>query len=160
MSWKIMDDGASEYSQPWTAILETNNSLDVTPDDLEDLAEILEATASESSIEIGYQDQYGSGVTGHEVLLFWIPNAESVRDNVYAALIVATIPWLRTRFKRKHGAHRPKTFTIYDASTGKPVRTLTLRDAESEPEEGELDLLMRRPIPPRRQRGRHRRGKF
>ena len=153
-----MDDGASAYSQPWTAILETNNPLDVTPDDLEDLADLLEAAVSQSSIEISYQDQYGAGVTGHEILLIWIPHAESLRDNLYAALIVAAIAWLRSRFKRRHGESRAKVITVYDASTGQPLRKWVLRDAESEPDEQEPDS-MRRPIPVRRQRGRHRRGK-
>jgi hypothetical protein len=157
-----MDD-ASEYSQPWTAILETNNPLDVTPDDLEDLAELLEAAASQSTVEIGYQDQYGSGVTAHEVLLFWIPNAASLRDNLYAVLIATAIAWLRKRFQRKHGGHRAKFLTVYDASTGKPLQTWVLRDAESEPDEQKPDELdpasTRRPVPVRRQRGRRRRRK-
>jgi hypothetical protein len=111
-----------------------------------------------SSIEIGYEDQFGAGVTAHEVFILWVPNAESVRDNLYAALIDAAIPWLRKRFKLRHKERRPKSLTVYDASTGKPLRTWVLRDAESEPDEQEPDL-MRRPIPKHRERGRHRRSK-
>jgi hypothetical protein len=153
-----MADDASAYPQPWSAILETNNPLDVTPEDLEELADLLEEAVPQSSIEIGYEDQFGAGVTGHEVLLFWVPNAESLRDNLYAATIVAGIAWLRQRFKLRHKESRAKSLTVYDASTGMPLQTWILRDAESEPDEEEPDL-MRRPIPTHRQRGRHRRNR-
>jgi hypothetical protein len=162
--WKLGDKledytsaEASAYTQPWSAILETNNPLDVTADDLEELAGFLEAAVSQASIEIGYQDQHGAGVTGHEILLMWVPHAESLRDNLYAALIVAAIAWLRKRFKRKHGEHRAKVLTVYDASTGQPLQTWVLRDADSEPDEEEPEP-MRRPIPIRRPRGKHRKS--
>lgn len=148
----------SEDSIPWKsniARLETSNPLDVTPQDLEDLAELLEAVEPQASIEIGYEDQYGSGVTGHEVLYFWIPGADALRDGLYVAMITAAVGWLKERFKRKHSGHRVKSLTVYDASTGKPLQTWVLRDSESEPIEQEPDQ-MRRPLPTRRPRGRHR----
>jgi hypothetical protein len=136
-------------------LVETSNPLDVTPQDLEDLAELLEAADPQISIEIGYEDQYGSGVTGHEILYFWIPNADSLRDGLYVTIIAYAVGWLRERFKRKHSARRVKSLTVYDASTGKPLRTWVLRDLESDPIEQEPDP-MRRPLPTRRPRGRHR----
>jgi len=136
-------------------LLETNNPLDVTPEDLEDLAVLLEATKSGSSVEIGYEDQYGAGVTGHEILLFWIPNAEALRDGLYVALITTTVGWLRERFKRKHRERRTKILTVFDASTGEPLETWVLTDSESEPVVRAPDPL-RRPLPTRRPRGKHR----
>lgn len=137
-------------------LLETNNPLDVTPDDLDELAGLLEAAEPGSYVEIGYEDQYGAGVTAHEVLYFWIPNAEALRDGVYVALITTTLGWLKERFRHKHSEHRPKTLTIYDASTGKPLEEWVLRDLDSEPVIEEPDP-MRRPVPTHRTRGRHRR---
>jgi hypothetical protein len=139
-----------------SVLLESNNPLDVTPEDLDDLAELLEAAEPESSVEIGYEDQYGAGVTGHEVLYFWIPNAEALRDGLYVGMITATLAWLRGRFKRKYSERRTKTLTVYDASTGKPLRAYVLKESESEPIVQEPDPL-RRPLPTRRPRGRHRR---
>lgn len=138
-----------------SVLLESNNPLDVTPEDLDDLAELLEAAEPESSVEIGYEGQYGAGVTGHEVLYFWIPNAEALRDGLYVGMITATLAWLRGRFKRKHSERRTKILTVYDASTGKPLRTYVLKESESEPIVQEPDPL-RRPLPTRRPRGRHR----
>jgi hypothetical protein len=136
-------------------LLETNNPLDVTPEDLEELAVLLEAAELGSSVEIGYEDQYGAGVTGHEVLLFWIPNAEALRDGLYVALITATVGWLRERFKRKHRERRTKILTVYDASTGESLETWVLTDSESEPAVQAPDPV-RRPLPTRRPRGQHR----
>lgn len=136
-------------------LLESNNPLDMTPGDLEDLAELLEAAETSVSVEIGYEDQYGAGVTGFEVLYFWIPNAEALRDGIYVAMITGALGWLKKRFSRKHGERRPKTLTVYDASTGKPLQRWVLQDSESEPTEEEPDP-MRRPVPTRRPRGRHR----
>jgi hypothetical protein len=150
-----MPEDSSEL-EPGAVLLETNNPLDVTPEDLDGLADLLEAAEPGARVEIGYEDQYGSGVTGHEVLLFWIPNAEAIRDGLYVALITACLGWLRERSKRKPSEHRTKSLTVYDASTGKPIRRWILKDAESEPTE-EQPEPMRRPIPKRRARGRHRR---
>lgn len=132
-------------------LLETNNPLDVTPEDLEELAILLEAIEPRPSIEIGYEHQYGSGVTGHEVLLFWIPNADALRDGLYVPLIIATVGWMKKLFKRKHREHRSKVLTVYDASTGEPLETWILRDAESEPIIETPDRI-RRPLPTRRPR--------
>jgi hypothetical protein len=148
--------GRSPSQQLNTVLLETSNPLDVTPQDLYDLADLLETVVPRASVEIGYEDQYGAGVTGHEVLYFWIPNAEALRDGLYVAMITATLGWLRGRFKRKHSESRGKTLTVYDTSTGKPLQTWVLRESESEPVKQEPEP-MRRPLPMRRPRGRHRR---
>jgi hypothetical protein len=150
-------DDALAYAQPWTAVLETNNPSDVTHEDLEDIADLLEEEVPQASIEIGYEDQHGAGVTAHEVLIFWVPSAEALRDGLYVALIASATSSLRKRFQRRHGERRPKSLTVYDASTGLPLRTWVLRDEESEPEEKHETDPMRRPMPRHRQRGRHRR---
>jgi hypothetical protein len=151
---KMTEERTSQPSS--NVLLETNNPLDVTPQDLDELAELLEAEVPGSCLEIGYEDQHGAGVTANEVLYFWIPNAGALRDGVYVAMITATLGWLRERFKRKHSERRSKTLTVYDASTGKPLQTWVLRDSESEPVIQDPDP-MRRPFPTRRARGRHER---
>lgn len=136
-------------------LLETNNPLDVTPEDLEELAEELEQADPHAVVELGYDDQYGAGVTGHEVIFFWIPNAEALRDGFYVALIQGTLVGLRRRFKRRHGERRVKSMTVYDMETGKPLQTWVLRTEDAEPELEEPDP-MHRALPTRRPRGRHR----
>lgn len=137
-------------------MLETNNPLDVTANDLEELAEDLEEVDPNVVVELGDDDQYGSGVTGHEVLFFWVPNAEALRDGFYVALVQAAVVGLRKRFKRRHSEQRRKSLTIFDAETGKPLQTWVLKTVDSEPELEEPDPMRRRRPQIRPRRGRHR----
>ena len=147
-------DGAPETTRH--VMLETTNPLDFTPTDLEQLAEDLEKVDPSVVVELGYDDQYGAGVTGHEILNFWIPNAEALRDGFYVALVQAGVVGLRQRFKRKHSERRVKSLTVYDATTGKPLETWVLKTEGSDPELKKPDP-MRRERPQLRPRpGRHR----
>lgn len=137
-------------------MLETNNPLDVTPEDLEEYAENLEAADPQCVVQLGYDDQYGAGVTGHEVLFFWIPNADALRDGFYVALVQTALAGLKRRFKNKHSERRVKSLTVYDEETGKPLQTWVLKSEDSEPESEEPDP-MPRGLPTRRPRGRHER---
>jgi len=124
-------------------MLETSNPLDVTPADLEELAEDLEKVDPNVVVELGYDDQYGAGVTGHEILFFWVPNAEALRDGFYVALVQAAIVGLRKRFRKRHSEQRTKSLTVYDAETGRPLEKWVLKTADSEPELEEPDPMRR-----------------
>ena len=137
-------------------VLETNNPLDVTPADLEELAGDLEKVDPNVVVELGYDNQYGAGVTGHEVLFFWVPNAEVLRDGFYVALVQAAVVGLRKRFKKRHGERRVKSLTVYDGETGKPLQTWVLKTADSEPELEEPDPMRRGHPQIRPRQGRHR----
>ena len=151
-------DEQSDHQQVPRVLLESNNPLDVTPEDLDEIADYLEQTSPNPSVEIGYDEQYGAGVTGHEVLIFWIPNAEAIRDGIYVALITAATQKFRERFKRKNSERRKKVIRIHDRSTGLEIETWILESETSEPviRKPNQDSIRRR-LPTHRQRGRHRR---
>jgi hypothetical protein len=147
----------SEDIRP-TILLESNNPLDVTPRDLDELARQIELTNERLLVEIGYDRQYGAGVTGHEVLIFWVPNADTLRDGLYVAAIQAALAWLKSRFKRRHSERRTKILMIYSSSTGDELVTWIVTDEESEPVAREPGAdSVRRIQPKKRRKGRHRR---
>jgi len=151
------DEKRDRQQVPWV-LLESNNPLDVTPEDLDEIADYLEQSPSNASIEIGYDEQYGAGVTGHEVLIFWIPDAGSIRDGIYVALITAAVQKFRERFKRRNSKLRKKIIMVYDKSTGNEIETWILEAEASEPIIKHADNnSVRRRLPAHRQRGRHRR---
>ena len=134
-------------------LLETINPLDLTPEDLAELAVKLKDTASQYDYEVAYEDQHGSGVTWHEVLRIWVPNAAAIRDGVYVFLVGESINFMRKRFKRKGGKRRPKSIIVHDAETGEEIASWIIQDelAEAEETTPEKHILRRKP------KGRHRR---
>ena len=134
-----------------TILLETINSDDLTPEELEELADILSEQLPGFEIEIGFDEQYGAGVTWHEVLRVWLPDPTSLKDDVYAVLLGACFEYMRSRFSRKHGGRRPKTIVIHDRS-GREIDSFTITESEGDPKkQPPKELVRKQPT------GRHRR---
>ena len=133
-------------------LLETINPRDLTPDDLDELASDLQDLAAEYEYEVAYEDQHGSGVTWHEVLRIWVPEAAALRDGLYVVIIGACTKFMRDRFKKKWGKKRPKSIIVHDGKTGEEIASWVIKDELSEPEEKTPEKLIRR-----KPKGRHRR---
>jgi hypothetical protein len=82
-----------------------DQSIRLTPDDLEELVAVLSREAPEMQRQIAYEDQYGGGVSWHEVLRIWLPNAEFIKNTICTTLITISIESMCQRFKRKHSSH-------------------------------------------------------
>ncbi len=130
-------------------LLETINPIDMTEEDLLELATTLNR---EMGIPIGiaYEDQFGAGVSWHEVLYLWLPNYEFFKDEIWATVLGAVMENLRQRFKRKGCERRPKSLIVRDPSTGDVVATYHIEEMESEVKQEEADQSPRRRPPLRR----------
>jgi hypothetical protein len=131
-----------------TLLLEPGNPYDITPEDLEPVRAQL-ARATQGRVAIAYQPHRGAGVTLVEVLNFWVPNADFLRDEAYSVLLGILIENMRRRFKKKHGGKRPKSIIVRDDERdGRVVEKITI-SAEDEPEVREPgDDDETRPRPP------------
>lgn len=136
-----------------TVLLETINPLDLTPDDLQELTDLLSREAPQLSFQVAYDDQHGGGVSWHEVLRIWLPNADFIKDAIYTIILTESFASMRRRFQRKHSSRRPKSIVVHDMQTGKELASFVIDDADAEPQSQVLEVVPRK-VP----HGRHRRG--
>src|SRR4051812_30348029 len=131
-------------------LLEPGNPYDITPEDLEPVRAQM-ARATHARVAIAYQPPRGAGVTLVEVLNFWVPNAEFLRDEGYSVLLAMLIENMRRRFTRKHGAKRPKNIIVRDIERGgRVIETIKIMSEEGPEvrESGDDDDDETRPRPP------------
>lgn len=133
-------------------LMETINPLDLTPADLQGFIDTLSRELPQLTFQVAYEDQHGAGVSWHEVLRIWLPNANFIKDAIYTPIITESFKTMRERFQRKHGSRRPKSIVVHDLQTGKELASYVILDAEAEPQSQELETVPRK-VP----RGRHRR---
>jgi hypothetical protein len=143
----------TEGHQRHRILLETSNPLDLTPEELFELADEIQGAFSEFEVDVGYDDQYGAGVTGHEVLHVFLPNWANIRDGVYVGVVLFLTAWLNKRFKRRHGERRPKSLMLYKED-GTPLGTFVLYDLDAAPTEEEPERVRRKRPKPRTRRKR------
>lgn len=94
-------------------ILETPNELDLTVPELHALARTMENSASDLQVKVASQEQRGAGVTFWDVLHFWIPDPEFMRDALYGYLIGKCQEGLRARRSRKYQEKRPMCIVVH-----------------------------------------------
>jgi hypothetical protein len=136
---------------PLTVYLETINPLDLTPEDVQLLADRMHQRLPDIEFVVAYEEQHGSGTTWHEVLHIFLPTADAMKDNSYGVIMGMTAEYMRQRFKRPHGKRRPRSVRVWDAETGREVTGFVIEDPEAEAETTEPTGVERR-LP----RGRHR----
>lgn len=132
-------------------LLETINPSDITIEELWGLADELHARIPELYFAPAYEEQYGAGVTWHEVLRIWVENRDILEGATFEVALSQIIEAMRKRFKKKHGARRPKSIIVNDKSTGKELKSYVLKDADSAAIEVEIHVTIR-PVPPRQER--------
>ncbi len=129
-------------------LLETTNPLDISPDELKALAaEILTQTGTRASV--AYEDQFGAGVTLHEVLIVWLPSRDFLKDTVYTQLLNLVFAFMRARFRKSHGQRRPKTISVLD-DQGRELERYEIKSEEGEPRQSKEKGKHRRTRPPLR----------
>jgi len=94
-------------------ILETPNALDLSVEELTELAGNLRGMDPDLSVYVASQEQRGAGVTFIDVLHFWIPDADFMRDALYGYLIGRCQDALKTRRNRKHQSDRPTSIVVH-----------------------------------------------
>jgi hypothetical protein len=127
-------------------LLETNNPLDIEPHELRALAEEVSGRSGISA-HVAYEDQFGAGVTLHEVLYIWLPSASFVKDAIYTEILNAAFTFMRNRFRKPHGKGRPKSITVLDEN-GKELESFEIKTEEGEPQRHAGKGKHRRTRPP------------
>jgi hypothetical protein len=127
-------------------LLETNNPLDIEPDELRALAEEVSGQTGISA-QVAYEDQYGAGVTLHEVLYLWLPSASFVKDAIYTQVLNMAFKFMRARFRKPHGKARPKSIVVLDED-GRELESYDIKTEEGEPRRSAGKGKHRRTRPP------------
>lgn len=131
-------------------LLETINPLDMTPDDLDDLALSIREVVDQP-VAVAYEEQYGAGVSWHEVLQLWLPDEQFFRDSTWGLVLGAVFENMRQRFNRRGGERRPKTI-IVRKTNGAVQEEWTIETIDSEPTRAEADQSPPRRRPPIKRR--------
>ena len=124
-------------------LLETINPLDLTEEDLVEIAQRIREVV-DIPIGVAYEDQHGAGVSWHEVIHIWLPNAEYLKDKGWDLVLTIIIREMRHRFSRKGNDRRPKTLIVRDPVSNDVLMTLEIQDEISDPKEGMTDNSPRR----------------
>lgn len=93
-------------------LLEPLNPNDLTVDELTAFARTLKPDSDEVKVVVGHEEQRGAGVTMWDVLHFWVPGPEFVRDAIYGYLIAECLAFMKNRRNRKHSAKRPISIVV------------------------------------------------
>jgi hypothetical protein len=134
-------------------VLETINPEDMTPEELQELADALSPRLENIDVQVAYETQYGSGVTWHEVLHVWLPSAEFLKGVGYTLVIEETVKWMRGRFDRRGGGKRPKSIIVHGPD-GEEIVTVVLDNSEADPREEASQRTVRRLKPRKRFNGK------
>jgi hypothetical protein len=110
--------------------LESGNEYDISTQELEELANEIEAATSHLEVAVGHEEQVGAGVTLSEVLHVFLPSAEFVKDSMYTPVVGALVLFLRRRFKKRHEGQRKRVAILYGPD-GAPLREVVVtRDVD------------------------------
>lgn len=119
-----------------TILLEPQNPLDITSDELEQLATIIRAIDPVTNVTVVNKEAKGYGVTWWEVVYVWIqtdPIGSGIAGYMIGKVFDGVIAWARERFKKKDTG-RPFYISILD-SEGKVMQSILLHNADQEPED-------------------------
>ncbi len=126
-------------------LLEPGNPYDITREDLEELRARMEQQAG-IPVRIAYHPPKGAGVTFDEVLNFWVPGLEFLRDETYSVLLGMVIERMRRRFTG-HGVKRRKVIIVRDQD-GTELEIVTIDEPEGQEKRQEGTRKEPRPRPP------------
>jgi hypothetical protein len=127
-------------------LLETINPADMTPDEVQAIADSLAMIAPDYQFVVAYDEQFGAGVSWHEVIRLWVENEDVIKGGIFGVILEHVYDAMRGRFKRRSGEHRPKSIMVNDMRNGKEILSITIDSPESEPVEKEVSIRIR-PIP-------------
>jgi hypothetical protein len=121
-----------------TLILETPNPLDLSIEDLEELAAHIQRVMagdglSSVPVKVRGNEPLGAGNQLIDYLHMFLPNAEFIKQTAFTTVIAAATIFMRGRFKRKHESRRQRQINIYGPD-GELVRIIKLMSEDAEPE--------------------------
>lgn len=120
-------------------LIEPQNPLDLTTEQLEDLAQSLRGIDASYDVRFAYREQKGYGVTWWEVLYIWLPwigvaAGAIAGEKAVEKIVELSIDWARRRFKKEGEQKRPKYVAILGPD-GKVLKSVRLNDEAQEPED-------------------------
>lgn len=136
-------------------ILQSRDPHDITPEEVQELAELIHANF-EYRVDIATSlEQVGKGITLHEILYIWLPAALLAAGviagkQVIQELTKIAVQWARDRIKKKGTTRRPTHIFIYGPN-GKVLKSIVVKDATQEAEdqtESDRKLKLKRKPPP------------
>ncbi len=115
-------------------IVEPQNPLDLTSDEVRDLAQDIARLEPGYDVRIAGEGFAAPAVTLWEVVFVWLPEAaKNVWPQLEGALLTIFIAWAKERFK-KNPAKRPKCVNLVGPD-GKVIKSVVVRSPASEPED-------------------------
>lgn len=132
-------------------LLETINPQDLTVDELWELADTLGSTTPQFEFIPACEEQYGAGVTWHEVIHVWVASRDVIEGAAFQVIFSQIVDSMKERFKKRHRNRRPKSIIVNDQSTGKEIISVQLNAPDSEPVEVDVHVKIR-PVPTRQER--------
>jgi hypothetical protein len=112
-------------------IVQTANPLDVRPEELDSLINVLKDEGLDA--RRAHLEQKGYGVTWWEVVLIWVGarTAEAVIDHVVGDVM----EWMKERFRQSPENRRPKAALIvrYEGDKGQISEVVELKSVDADP---------------------------
>lgn len=132
-------------------ILESPNGRDLSQSELDGLATdfrraLRAANRADIAVNVVAGEPLGVGNAYVDVLHWFVPSADFLRDQVYDVLVACVVAFMRTRFLRKHGKTRPRVTIIYGPD-GRPLKAVTIETPDGEPITIDPEALDGRTLP-------------
>ena len=120
-------------------IIEPQNSLEMSADELTSLVDSLQLLLSEESaispiaVTIAYEEPLGQANNLWEILHVFLPSSNLVKDAIWTKIGDCIAAFMRSRFRKPHEAERPRVTHIYGPH-GEILKTVILRSADDNPD--------------------------
>ena len=113
-------------------VIRSSNPADITPEEAEELAQIIRSLDWAIGVEVVAQQREGTGVTWAELLHISVPGLVWGGKKIVNKLADVAIEWTRKRFEgRRNGSKRPVYINIYGPD-GKIVKAVAVKNATDE----------------------------
>ena len=128
----------SETASDRQLVLETRNTLDLSMDELLQLAAQLQEFIASNGISdllvtVRGDEPLGAGNHWFDVLHIILPRAEVMKEDTFEGMIALAVAYMRSRFKRKHEGTRPRQVKVR-TSNGQEVLEVTINSPDADPE--------------------------
>jgi hypothetical protein len=131
-------------------LLEALNTIELPPEDLDDLASEIAEAVPEASVLVGYEDEEGSGVSLDYAIHIFLPSAEFIKDAIYTQIGNLIFLFFKRHRQRAHQGQRNHNLVVHDAD-GTTLEILSLRPGADEPVRFPPSDDFKRPKPSKRQ---------
>jgi hypothetical protein len=130
-------------------VLESINPYDLTPEELNTLAQDIRDSVPGVSVAVGFEEEEGSGVTWVQAIHMFLPDAEFWKDAAYSQICAAVFKFYKKRRTEEHQTNRVHNLVVHDEE-GNTLEILSLKPGEDEPQVLPPDDDFKRPKPSKR----------